>query len=655
LLSSGSAQSSSHPKKSADLFKTTAIWNVHLTFTAEDWAAMEPKGGGPGFGGPMGGRRLDAATFLEPGFLKGDTNGDGKLSRDEFAALGTKLFSEWDTQKAGSLSADQLRAGISTAFPFPAFGPGGPGAPGGAGGRGPGGPGGMNFTAREGARNGLSGMSGVDFQYVKANLDFEGRSYKDVAVRYKGNSSFMMARGTDKRSLKIDLNEYVKGQKLAGLSTINLHNAITDGSWMNEVLSYRLFRDAGVPAPRTAYARVYITVDGKWEKKYIGLYELVENVDKTFSEEHYDGAQGAIFKPATRTLFEHQGDDWSKYKQAYDPKTSLSAIEKQRVINFAKLVSSASDDEFRARLDKYLDIEEFARFMAVTTWLANLDSILSMGQNYYVYLHPKTMKFQFLPWDLDHSFGQFPMGGSQEQREKLNIHQPWSGQNKFMERVFAVPAFKKVYLARLADLQKSLAKPDRLMKQVDEVAAAIRPAIQEESAEKLARFDKLIAGETVSPPAFGPGPGGGGGPRPGGFGGGPAMGAMGAGKPIKAFVPARSQAVADQLAGKPERLPPSGPGGPGRGPGGPAGFGPAMMLQPVFTRALDADKDGSISRDEFQRGFEAWFTAWNADNGGILTAEQLRAGINKDLAMPAPGGGGMMPFGPGGPPPPPRP
>jgi len=27
--------------------------------------------------------------------------------------------------------------------------------------------------------------------------------------------------------------------------------------------------------------------------------------------------------------------------------------------------------------------------MAVTVWLSNMDSILSMGQNFYVYLHPK--------------------------------------------------------------------------------------------------------------------------------------------------------------------------------------------------------------------------------------------------------------------------
>lgn len=613
LAGSATAQTTTLPKTSSDLFKTTTIWKIHLKFTADQWAAMEPKGGGPGpgLGRPMG--PPEPSMLLASGFLKGDTNNDGKLSQTEWTALGSKFFNYWDSQKVGKLSADQLREGINSTFPIP------------------GGRGGPGMVAREGMRNGMSGMTGIDFQYVKAHLDFEGRPFKEVAVRYKGNSSFMMARGSDKRSLKIDLNEYVKGQKLAGVATLNLHNCVTDPSWTNEVLSYRLFRDAGVPASRTAYARVFITVDGKWDKKYIGLYSLVENVDKTFSEDHYDGAKGAIFKPATRSLFEYLGEDWSKYQQTYDPKTNLSAAEKQHVIEFAKLVTSATDEDFRAGIDKYLDLEEVARFMAVTVWLSNLDSILAMGQNYYVYLHPKTSKFQILPWDMDHSFGQFPMGGTQEQREKLSIHKPWSGQNRFFERIFATPAFKNVYLAQLARLQNTLAKPERLIAQVDEVARAIRPAVKDEPVEKLATFDKVIAGESVAPTGFG----GDAGPRPN-FGGPMGMGPV---KPIRAFVPVRAQSVADQLAGKSQGETAGGPGGPG--PRG--GFGPAMFLQPVFLRLLDANKDASVTREEFQAGFAAWFASWNTDKSGALTPDQLRAGINRDFAMPFGGGG------PGGP------
>jgi hypothetical protein len=65
--------------------------------------------------------------FLAPGFLKnGDQNQDGKLSGEEFRALGEKWFVEWDKEKGGRLNADQIRAGINASFALPGGG-GGPG------------------------------------------------------------------------------------------------------------------------------------------------------------------------------------------------------------------------------------------------------------------------------------------------------------------------------------------------------------------------------------------------------------------------------------------------------------------------------------------------------------------------------------------------
>ena len=196
----------------------------------------------------------------------------------------------------------------------------------------------MSFLqGQEGKRNGLSSAAGVEFKYVHADLEFEDRHFKDVAVRYKGNGTFMQSRGSLKRSLKVDLSEFVKGQKLGGVSKLNFHNNVTDASWMNEIMSHRLFRDAGVPAARTAYARVFVTVPGKYEKNYFGLYSLVENIDANFAEENLGAKKGAIFKPVTPTPFTDLGDDWKNYNQIYDPKTELTAGQKQRVIDFCKL------------------------------------------------------------------------------------------------------------------------------------------------------------------------------------------------------------------------------------------------------------------------------------------------------------------------------
>ncbi|HWI20618.1 MAG TPA: CotH kinase family protein, partial [Vicinamibacterales bacterium] len=457
LALSPSAVLAEPPKSASELFTTTKVWTVHLEFTPEEWARIEPKGGqqGPGVGpGGPGGMRGPAGPgglggLLSASFMKGDANGDGRLSQEEFAALGRTWFAAWDKSASGKLSAEQLRDGLNAAFPPPAMF-GGPG-----GGRGPGGP---SFNGANG-RNGLSAAMGIDFQYVNATVDFDGARIANIAARYKGNATFMQSRGTVKRPFKLDLSEYVKGQKLAGQSKINLHNGVTDPSWMNEVLSYRAFRDAGVPSPRTSYAKLYVTVPGTHDRRYFGLYAIVEEVDSAFVQDRYASKDGAIFKPSTRQLFEYQGDDWAKYNQQYDPKTKLTPAQIERVISFAKLVSNASDEEFRKAAAQYVDLDEFARFMAVNVWLTNLDSILGMGQNFYVYLNARTNKFEFLPWDLDHSFGQFPMGGSQEQREKLSIDRPWSGQVKLLERMFAVPEFRDKYRARLAEYRKSIFDP----------------------------------------------------------------------------------------------------------------------------------------------------------------------------------------------------
>ena len=428
-----------------DIFQFTNVWVLHLSFTPEQWEAMEPKQSGrPQFGGRGRG------SFLQ-----------------------------------------------------------GP----------------------EGGRNGIAAAFGIVYDYVRADLEFGTNRFKDVGVRYKGNGTFLSSRESLKRSLKIDLNQFVKGQKLAGMSQLNLHNSVRDPSGMNEAIAYRLFREGGVPAPRTAYAKVYVTVPGKHERRYFGLYNLVEDVGSAFAEEHFAVKKGAIFKPVTPDLFSDLGDDWKNYDQTYDPKSNLTEEQKRRVIEFSKFASTASAGEFAAKLEEYVDIDNFARYMAITAWLCDLDGILGPGQNYYLHLHPKTQKFLFIPWDQDQPFGQFPRG-TQEQRENLNIQKPWTGQNRFLERVFQSESFKPGYQARLREFNNSIFQPERIQRQVDELALVVRAPIQEESPERLAEFEKAAAGQKLTI-VMGPG-----------FQGGTEV------TPIKPFVKARALSVADQLDGK---------------------------------------------------------------------------------------------------------
>jgi len=622
-------------KKAPEIYGLTRLLNAHLQFTAANWKALQPEepagrggpGRGPGGPGGFGPGPMLAGAFLQ----QFDANKDGQLSREEFQSGFTRWFQAWDAKHIGSLDADAVRDGMNKDLrpTFGGPGGGGPPAPGG-----PGGPGGGNgLQAREGKRNGLSGMQGIDFEYVHAGLEMEDQKFANVAVRYKGNGTYMDARNSEKKSFKVELNEFTKGQKLAGQTKLNFHSNITDAAWMNESLAYALYREAGVPAPHSAYTRLFISVEGQFEHKYLGLYTTVENPDNNWAKTQFGTKKGLILKPVTRELFIDKGTDWDAYQQAYDPKTDISEEQAKRVFDFCKLITSASDEELAQQLPSYLDVDEFARFMAVTVWLSSTDSILMMGQNFIVYLHPDTHKFTFAPWDLDRSFGNFFTPSPEE----LSIRQAWGGDNRFLNRVMKVPAVRDAYLAHLAEFQKDLFQPEKLNARIDQLAALIRPAVVEEGADKAARFDRAVANPgapaSAEPDSPDRGPGG-----PGGF-------RMGNSKPIKDFIRARHASVAEQLAGKSEGVALGGGfGGPGRGPGGgrpggPGGnFGPGNFLGGALLKAADADHNQQISAAEFQSLSTRWLTEWDKNTDGALSEEELRNGLG--VAFPPPRFGG---------------
>jgi spore coat protein H len=347
-----------------------------------------------------------------------------------------------------------------------------------------------------GGRNGWGTVRGLEFAYVHADLEFEGTRFSDVALRFKGNGTFANSRGAPtKNSLKVDLNKFVKGQKIAGVSTLNFHNNVTDEGLLNETVAYRLFRDGGVPAPRTAWVRVFLTVSGRHDRRYLGLYSLVENVDTNFIQARFPGQVGGILKPSTRNPFLDRGDRWARYHQTYDPKTDLTESEQQHIIGFSKFVSTAGESEFAARIGQYVDVDEFARYLAVVVWLADLDGMLERGQNYYAHLPPGNGPLVFVPWDQDHTFGTWAKV-EPGRYDTLSVDPPWGSSVKvrFLERMNRVPAFRAAYRARLREFSQTIFQSDRIAPFIATVARSIRPAVMDEPF-LVSRFDRSAAGQ----------------------------------------------------------------------------------------------------------------------------------------------------------------
>jgi hypothetical protein len=375
------------------------------------------------------------------------------------------------------------------------------------------------FRAGEESRPGLGGYLGLNHQYGKADVEIDSEQISNVGVRYKGNGSFLIGRGFNKYSFKIDFNEYQDDLNFQGLTKVNLQNCAADPSMLREAISYQLFREVGVACPLTGWASIATDIAGEVEQR--GLYLVVEQVDDEFLKRSFGESNGLLVKPSAFTAFPYLGESWDDYKSFYNPKTKSSPEQQRRLIEFAKLIHMGDREEFNSQIEEYLDLDNFLSFLAVNAILSNLDSFLGGSQNYYAYLSPETNKILLIPWDLDHSFGALEIIGTPESRLQHSINQPQIGvgKNRLIERVLEMPEIRQAYLTRVGQLLDSVFEQQKWLDQVDGMAAFVGPNLAE--GPKL-RMDAAIFGKNSD----------------------------GTGYPLKYFVRERHESIRDQLSGK---------------------------------------------------------------------------------------------------------
>lgn len=484
------------------------------------------------------------------------------------------------------------------------------------------------FAALFGPRNAEKGVAdperdkavspfGFEYQYAKANVEIEGTKVDEVGLRFKGNSSFATARGL-KKPFKLDFDRYVQNQTGCGLAELNFSNNVMDPGQMRENLAYATFRAAGVPAPRTTYARVYLTVPGKHEHEYVGLYTVVECVDKKFLKDRFGSNKGLLLKPERAPGMPYLGEDWAKYKDAYNAKNEPTTEQANRLIEFTKLIHKGSDAEFSARIFDFMDVDAFLRLAAANSVLANLDSFFGLGHNYYIYLNPTTNKFVWIPWDLDHSFGALGMIGSNEQVIDWSIRKPYAGNNVLVRRLLELPGQEDKFRGILKALVDGPFRPETMAAMIDVTKSLTETAIKEEprparttppaTAKVEPKEKEKEKAQPKEPQRL---------PRS---------------PDLKNFITKRVASVSDQLAGKTD----------GQDLGGISIFGrPApgygKPLSTILIQAADTDKDGKVSKAEAEAALKSWWDKQKKD-GPDLPLSILTSAISRAVPpRPVPG------------------
>ena len=321
---------------------------------------------------------------------------------------------------------------------------------------------------------------GGDFEYVRANAILAGEALENVGLRYKGNSSFSTSRGIPKKSFKIDLNRFVKRQKFLGLTKLNLNNNVLDPSQIREALAYRLWRKLELPGSRTAFARVTLTVPGRHDKKVLGLYVVVEQVNGPFLKERFGTDKGLLLKPERSLSMPYLGEAFAEYERGYVLKSDAKPRLAKRLMEFTRLVSQAEDAAFATEIGGFVHLGQLARFTAAHTVLSHLDSFLLRGHNYYLYLPKADGRFAFLPWDVNSTFASHRSAGSPEQQFDLSVRQPFAKGQRLLERLMKLKSFRESYGAELKKLVGTHFSREAISRDMAELRKAVEPTVRED-------------------------------------------------------------------------------------------------------------------------------------------------------------------------------
>jgi spore coat protein H len=306
--------------------------------------------------------------------------------------------------------------------------------------------------------------------YVHGTLHHGAEVVADIGVRLKGEWNFRPL--SAKAPFKLKFDAFVAGQRFHGLAHMTFNNALEDPSWVAERLTYDLYREAGLPAPRANLA--WVTVNGA----DYGLYINLETEDKHFVARWFPNSTG--------NLYEEGGAEFTAGNEdGFELETNVTANDKSDLTRLFAAVDGATDVSFMADVGAVIDLPKFLRYCAyeATVWQWDGYCYTRFGpNNFRTYHDPAGDKFYLLPWGMDMSWKPY--------ESTLDV---FDERGLILQKCMSVPACRDAYRAELAAMATHLDTLD-LAGRVDTYAAQARTWVAQDPRKEvdLATFEDNV-------------------------------------------------------------------------------------------------------------------------------------------------------------------
>jgi hypothetical protein len=286
---------------------------------------------------------------------------------------------------------------------------------------------------------------------IPATLIYDGVTYPNVGVRFKGQTSYQKVT-TQKKSFNITMDFMDPTQDLKGYETLNFNNSYEDNSSIREVFYENITRPF-CPSLKANYIHLFINGQD-W-----GLYPNIQALDGEYVREWFLSNEGTRwrcerqggaggpggFGAGTSTL-NYLGDDTTTYKPNYTLKNTTLDNPWSDLVRVTKILNTIPLTQLEDTLNKVLDIDRALWFIAKEIMLGDDDSYIQKGGMDYYAIYQKDVE-RLIPLEYD---ANSVMKG---QTATWSIFfKETDTKYPLANRLFAVPSLRQRYLAHFRTL-----------------------------------------------------------------------------------------------------------------------------------------------------------------------------------------------------------
>jgi hypothetical protein len=231
-----------------------------------------------------------------------------------------------------------------------------------------------------------------------------------VQTKVKGESTFRPWTETTLPNIRVDMDDFVKGQSLDGFEHLRFNNALV-GSIFREKFTFDYYREMGYPAPYSSYGWVSNSI---WGEGVEVPYVVSEVYKRSFCNKRLD-----YFGGECPNMWEFYGDvggsrgyyPWYAPYQGgglFDNPTNcqFDTCDSTRANDFeAAIAATPQGPGFKEALSEYLDWDAYHDFQCLS-WIFVTGDDTFHNNNNNVIVERADGKFQWLPYSIDISFGQ---------------------------------------------------------------------------------------------------------------------------------------------------------------------------------------------------------------------------------------------------------